>query len=112
ITGHLVFSTVHTKDTIGTIFRLLDLGVEPYLVAQGLHIVIAQRLARQLCQYCKRPIPLTPEQRAAMGPMAENVYKTYVPVGCQKCLGTGFSGRRAFFEMLKSTEQLRDVILK
>src|SRR5205085_8020838 len=60
ITGHLVFSTVHTTSTIGTVFRLLDLGVEPYLLAQGLHLVIAQRLVRQLCPQCKRPVKPTP----------------------------------------------------
>src|SRR5438094_493150 len=73
ITGHLVFSTVHSKDTIGTIFRLLDLGVEPYLIAQGLHIVLAQRLVRQLCPYCKKPVTPTDEQKAAMGSIAENL---------------------------------------
>src|SRR5438552_4527852 len=112
ITGHLVFSTVHTKDTIGTIFRLLDLGVEPYLIAQGLHIVLAQRLVRQLCPYCKKPATPTAEQKAAMGAVAENLTKIYAPGGCPRCLGTGFSGRRAFFEMLRSSDELRDVILK
>src|SRR5204863_3377042 len=81
ITGHLVFSTVHTKDTIGTIFRLLDLGVEPYLIAQGLHIVLAQRLVRQLCAYCKKATTPTAEQKAAMGPPGENVTKIYGPGG-------------------------------
>jgi general secretion pathway protein E len=112
ITGHLVFSTVHTKDTIGTIFRLLDLGVEPYLVAQGLHIVLAQRLVRQLCQYCKRAVEVTPEQKQAMGLIGEAVTKIYNPAGCPRCLGTGFSGRRAFFELLRVTDDLRDIILK
>ncbi len=112
ITGHLVFSTIHTKDTLGTIFRLLDLGVEPYLVAQGLHIVLAQRLVRQLCPYCKRAADITPEQRQAMGMMVEAVNKIFAPAGCQRCLGTGYSGRRAFFELLRVSEELRDVILR
>jgi len=112
ITGHLVFSTVHTKDTVGTIFRLLDLGVEPYLVAQGLHIVLAQRLVRQLCPFCKKPTKPTDEQLQQMGPAGENVQKIFVPGGCPKCLGTGFSGRRAFFEMMRNNDELRDVILK
>jgi general secretion pathway protein E len=112
ITGHLVFSTVHTKDTVGTIFRLLDLGVEPYLVAQGLHIVLAQRLVRQLCPYCKKPVTPTTEQRAAMGELGAQVQKIYVPGGCPKCLGTGFFGRRAFFEMLRVNDDMRDVILR
>ncbi len=112
ITGHLVFSTVHTKDTIGTIFRLLDLGVEPYLVAQGLHIVLAQRLVRKLCQFCKKQVVVTDEQRSAMGPIGDAVAKICAPAGCPRCLGTGYMGRRAFFEMLRNTDELRDVVLR
>lgn len=110
ITGHLVFSTVHTKDAVGTIFRLLDLGVEPYLLAQGLHVVIAQRLVRQLCPVCRSAQPITPEQSARMGPAGEGVTRTYVPIGCKKCLGTGYAGRRAFFEMLTVNDALREAI--
>ena len=110
ITGHLVFSTVHTTSTIGTIFRLLDLGVEPYLIAQGLHVVIAQRLVRQLCQYCKKPVKPTGDQLAVMGRIGEGLNQIYVPRGCTRCLGTGYAGRRAFFEMLRTTDDLRDVI--
>jgi type II secretory ATPase GspE/PulE/Tfp pilus assembly ATPase PilB-like protein len=112
ITGHLVFSTIHTKDTIGTIFRLLDLGVEPYLIAQALHIVLAQRLVRKLCPYCKRPVSPTPPQRAAMGKIGEKVDKIYIRHGCARCLGTGFAGRQAFFELLRINDKLRDVVLK
>ena len=112
ITGHLVFSTVHTKDTVGTIFRLLDLGVEPYLVAQGLHIVIAQRLVRQLCPHCKRPEPVNKDQLAMLGPAGQGVTRLFVPRGCPKCLGTGFLGRRAFFEMMQMNNALRDVVLR
>lgn len=113
ITGHLVFSTIHTKDTIGTIFRLLDLGVEPYLIGQGLQMVLAQRLVRKLCPHCKKPITPTPAQRAAINEVTpfENG-KIFVPHGCPKCLGTGFVGRQAFFELLKVTDELRDVILR
>ena len=75
VTGHLVFSTVHTKDTIGCIFRLLDLGVEAYLVAQGLHLVLAQRLARQLCPYCKKPYALSDDQHREMGSAADGSAK-------------------------------------
>jgi general secretion pathway protein E len=112
ITGHLVFSTVHTKDTVGTIFRLLDLGVEPYLVAQGLHIVVAQRLVRQLCPHCKRPEPITSDQQRVLGDAAKGVTRLFLPRGCPKCLGTGFLGRRAFFELMLMNDQLRDVILR
>jgi type II secretory ATPase GspE/PulE/Tfp pilus assembly ATPase PilB-like protein len=112
ITGHLVFSTVHTKDTIGSIFRLLDLGVEPYLVAQALHLVVAQRLVRQLCPHCKRPEPITPEQAKMLGPSAEGVTRLFHPRGCPRCLGTGYLGRRAFFELLRVNDALRDTILR
>jgi type II secretory ATPase GspE/PulE/Tfp pilus assembly ATPase PilB-like protein len=112
ITGHLVFSTIHTKDTIGTIFRLLDLGVEPYLIAQALHIVLAQRLVRKLCPYCKKPVAITPPQRAAMGQIADGVDRIYIRHGCARCLGTGFSGRQAFFELFRVNDKMRDVILK
>lgn len=112
ITGHLVLSTVHTQDTIGTIFRLLDLGVEPYLVAQGLHVVVAQRLIRKLCPYCKKPVHPTPEQLNVLGQLASRVHKLFVPKGCARCLGTGFFGRQAFFELLTVNDQLRDVILR
>jgi type II secretory ATPase GspE/PulE/Tfp pilus assembly ATPase PilB-like protein len=112
ITGHLVFSTVHTTSTVGTVFRLLDLGVEPYLVAQGLHLVLAQRLVRQLCPYCKKAVRPTPEQLARMPNEGQGVTKIYVPNGCARCLSTGFSGRRAFFELLRTTDELREVIVR
>jgi general secretion pathway protein E len=110
ITGHLVFSTVHTTNTIGSIFRLLDLGVEPYLVAQGLHVVIAQRLVRQLCKFCKRAMKPTAAELERMGPAGANLTQVFVAKGCPRCLGTGYAGRRAFFEMLRTTDELRDVI--
>lgn len=112
ITGHLVFSTLHTKDTVGTIFRLLDLGVEPYLLAQGLHLILAQRLVRQLCPYCKKASTPTADQLSKMGPSGEGVTRLFSPVGCPRCLGTGYAGRRAFFELLSTTEELRDVIVR
>jgi general secretion pathway protein E len=112
ITGHLVFSTLHTKDTVGTIFRLLDLGVEPYLMTQALQLIIAQRLVRKLCPQCKKPVPLTDIQRTRMGNLAEGVDTIYAPVGCYRCLNTGHVGRRAIFEMLNTTDALRDAIVK
>ena len=94
ITGHLVFSTVHTKDTIGTVYRLLDLGVEPYLLAQGLHDGAGAAPGAATVQHCRSPRPITPGQQAAMGKAAEGVSALYVPVGCRQCLGTGYAGRR------------------
>jgi type II secretory ATPase GspE/PulE/Tfp pilus assembly ATPase PilB-like protein len=112
MTGHLVLSTLHARDTFGTVFRLLDLGVEPYLVSSSLQIVIAQRLARELCPYCKRGVKPTQEQLEKMGSHARNVRELFVPRGCPSCLKTGYAGRRGFFEMLSTTEELREVILK
>jgi general secretion pathway protein E len=110
ITGHLVFSTVHTKDTLGTVFRLLDLGVEPYLLSQGLHVVLAQRLVRQLCPFCKRSVPITPQQQTKMGKVADGLSVVFTPGGCARCMGTGYAGRRAFFEILSNTDALRDAM--
>ncbi len=112
MTGHLVFSTIHTRDTVGTIFRLLDLGVEPYLVAQGLYLVLAQRLVRRLCPYCKKAVRPTTDQLTKMGAAAEGVKTIYNPAGCPRCLGTGYSGRRAFFELLTADDNLKDLILQ
>jgi len=111
MTGHLVFSTVHAKDSIGAVFRLLDLGVEPYLVAHSLDLVLAQRLLRVLCPDCKQATTLKPGQANRMGRYAQGVSKVYTPVGCKKCLNTGFWGRQAAFEMLAFTDELRDVVL-
>ncbi|HEV7298740.1 MAG TPA: ATPase, T2SS/T4P/T4SS family [Tepidisphaeraceae bacterium] len=113
ITGHLVFSTVHTKDSVGSIFRLLDLGVEPYLVAQkALHVVLSQRLARQLCPHCKVAARPDEAQYKALADTVGSVQQVYEPRGCLKCLNTGFAGRLAFFELLVVTDKLRDLILK
>jgi general secretion pathway protein E len=110
ITGHLVFSTLHTQNTIGTVFRLLDLGTEPYLVAQAMQLVIAQRLVKQLCPFCKMAVKPTTEQIERLGKFGENVDRIYSPHGCPKCMGTGFAGRRAIFELLTATDELRELI--
>ena len=111
MTGHVVFSTVHSKDTISAVFRLLDLKVEPYLVANSLDVVVAQRLARLLCENCKREVPLKPGEASRLGKHLGGKTHQFVPVGCKRCLGTGFRGRRALFELLEFNDDLRDVIL-
>lgn len=112
MTGHLVFSTVHAKDTMSSVFRLLDLKVEPYLVANSLEVVLAQRLVRVLCDNCKRTVKVTPAQTTRMGRFLENQTEVYVATGCAQCLRTGYRGRKAIFELLDFTDELRDVILK
>ncbi len=112
MTGHLVYSTVHAKDSISAVFRLLDLKVEPYLVASSLDLVLAQRLVRVLCENCKRPIAISPGDATKMGRFVQGKNQLFVPVGCSKCLATGYRGRRAIFELLDVNDELRDVILR
>jgi len=111
MTGHLVLTTVHSKDSIGAIFRMLDLGVEPYLVANSVNLILAQRLVRLLCESCRKPVRPTPSQVMKMGRYVEGVNQVFVPVGCRRCLKTGFLGRCAIFELLEMTDDLRDVVL-
>ncbi len=113
MTGHLVFSTVHARDAFGAMFRLLDLGVEPYVLASGLHLVVAQRLVRQLCRYCKVPQQPTPAQLDKLRSVGiTGVQKLYVAKGCRRCLNTGHIGRRAVFEVVVASPELREVLLR
>jgi general secretion pathway protein E len=112
MTGHLVYTTVHAKDTISAIFRLLDLGVEANLVANALNMILAQRLVRVLCESCKKATTPTPAQNMKMGQSLGGVPQIFVPVGCKRCLRTGYIGRKAIFELLRMEDSMRDVILK
>jgi type II secretory ATPase GspE/PulE/Tfp pilus assembly ATPase PilB-like protein len=111
MTGHVVFSTVHAKDTIGAVFRLLDLGIEAYLVANAMDVIIAQRLVRLLCEFCRRPVKVTPGQSTRIGRFLEGKSEVFAATGCSKCLRTGFNGRRALFELLEFNDELRDCVL-
>ncbi|MES2696176.1 MAG: type II/IV secretion system protein [Verrucomicrobiota bacterium] len=112
LTGHLVFSTLHTNDAAGAVTRLVDMGVEPYLVASSLEAVLAQRLVRLLCKHCKAvddsPAALTYKTRIGI-PVAKKVYRS---VGCRECRNTGFHGRRAIFEWMDSSSEIRQLVLK
>ena len=110
MTGHLVLSTVHAPDTLSTVFRLLDLGADPNMVASSLDIVLAQRLVRVLCDECSRRRRPTPQEQRRLGRLARDTI--YEPRGCPKCFNTGFSGRRALFELLSTNEQLKEVMLQ
>jgi len=112
MTGHLVLSTVHARDTMGTIFRLLDLGVEPYLIASALNLVLSQRLVRVLCEHCKQPAPVKPQQVMKMGRAGEGLKQLYFPAGCERCLNTGYHGRVGVYELLTTNQELRDVIIQ
>jgi len=119
LTGHLVLSTVHANDAVSTIPRLIDMGIEPFLVASTLNIVIAQRLARRLCPNCKKEytpsrdvahkeaLKLRPDIQKHMA----NVTKVYRASGCKECNYTGYSGRIGIYEILPMTKALRDVII-
>ncbi|GAB4386454.1 MAG: hypothetical protein Kow0022_15510 [Phycisphaerales bacterium] len=112
MTGHLVFTTVHSKDSISAVFRLLDLRVEPYLVANALNLVLAQRLVRVLCEKCKQQIPVTPSQANKIGRFLGGKTHICAPVGCASCIKTGFRGRHALFELLDFNDELRDIVLR
>jgi general secretion pathway protein E/type IV pilus assembly protein PilB len=112
LTGHLVFSTLHTNDAPSALTRLVDMGVEPYLVASSLEAVVAQRLVRLLCEECKEidtaPAALALKARLNFAPH-EVVYKA---VGCRACRNTGYHGRRAIFEWMDATNEIRRMILR
>lgn len=112
MTGHLVFSTVHAKDSISAVFRLLDLKVEPYLVANSLDLVLAQRLVRVLCEHCARAVPVAPAQAIRVGKFLGGKSQILNATGCARCLRTGYRGRRAIFELLDFTDELRDTVLR
>ena len=112
MTGHLVFSTVHAKDTMGAVFRLLDLNVERHLVANALDLLLAQRLVRVLCENCKRPVKVTPGQASKMGRYLQGADHLYTATGCAQCLRTGYRGRKALFELLSFNDELRDIVLE
>lgn len=106
LTGHLVFSTLHTNDAPGAFTRLIDMDVEPYLVASTVEGVLAQRLIRKLCQHCRKPFTPGPEDvpPGIGGPLPE---KLWHPVGCRNCRETGYSGRTGIFELLRTDETIR-----
>ena len=112
LTGHLVFSTLHTNDAAGAITRLVDMGVEPYLVASSLEAVLAQRLVRLLCPHCKAvdDTPMAQAYRSRIGiPPEATLYRA---VGCRECRNTGYHGRRAIFEWMDTNSEIRQLMLR
>ncbi len=112
LTGHLVFSTLHTNDAPSALTRLVDMGIEPYLVASSLEAVIAQRLVRVVCPECREPLSASEEMplRRRFGDQLPAVL--YKSVGCQQCQGTGYHGRLGIFEMMMVTDEIRSLILE
>jgi len=112
LTGHLVFSTLHTNDAPTAFTRLVDMGVEPYLVASSVEAVLAQRLVRVLCEHCKQPdtSPAAQAFKAKVGiPADVTIYKS---VGCRECRNTGFFGRHAIFEWIDTDTEIRKLVLQ
>ena len=115
LTGHLVLSTLHTNDAAGSVTRLLDMGVDDYLLTSTISGILAQRLVRLLCRHCRQPYPALPElveelrlQRFSDSP----AITLYQPVGCEHCGGTGYRGRAAIMEFLVMSDALRRLVLK
>ena len=125
LTGHIVLATLHTTNALGVVPRLIDMGVEPFLIPATLNIAAAQRLVRHLCKDCRKKITPAPEIRDSILKEIDNLpplikkdlnipkpLKLYEPVGCKKCNQKGFFGRTAIFEVLKMTDELAQIILK
>ncbi len=115
ITGHLVLSTLHTNDAVGTIPRLADMKIPPYLIGSGLLAVIAQRLVRKLCEHCKEPVEMSQEEILSQGVSQELLnehpeYTVYKSVGCKHCRHTGYNGRAAIVEILEVDTQIESLI--
>ena len=110
LTGHLVFSTVHTNTATGVVTRLKDMGVEPFLIAATLRLSVAQRLVRKLCSHCRRPRAITAAEVFALRQPALESSSVFDAAGCVMCAGRGYTGRVALFEMLESSEAMAKLI--
>ncbi len=114
LTGHLVLSTLHTNDAPATISRLLNMGVEPFLITASVNLVLAQRLARRTCQDCKAPIEIERATLEEVGFTPEQIEGAVLQhgQGCNTCNGTGYKGRVALYEVMRFTDDLRDLVLQ
>jgi type IV pilus assembly protein PilB len=113
LTGHLVLSTLHTNDAPSTINRLMNMGIEPFLIASSVHLICAQRLVRRVCSNCKEPAPQTPEALLQAGFNADDA-NSVTPMkgaGCDKCNTTGYKGRVGLYEVMEIGDELRELIL-
>src|SRR5881394_3899979 len=113
LTGHLVLSTLHTNDAPSTINRLMNMGIEPFLVATSVQLIAAQRLARRVCGNCKEEVDITPQALINLGYKKDEVgnFKVYKGRGCEKCNNTGYKGRVALIEVMVIDDVIRDLIL-
>ena len=113
LTGHLVLSTLHTNDAPSTISRLMNMGIEPFLVATSVNLIQAQRLIRRVCKDCKQEHPTPPEALIEVGFSSEEAHtiKTYKGKGCATCNNTGYKGRIGLYEVMEITDEIRELIL-
>lgn len=112
ITGHLVVSTLHTNSAAGSVTRLIDMGIEPYLIADSVVGIIAQRLVRRLCSECKKPHEATEEEKEQLMVPKEQALTIYEPCGCPKCDNTGYKGRIGVYEILEMSQKLKTIVSK
>lgn len=112
LTGHLVLSTLHTNNAMGAVTRLLDIGIEPFLVAAALRGVVAQRLVRRICPSCREVYPVSQAELAILGCERNSGVKLYRGRGCEKCNHTGYNGRMAIQEVLPVTSKLQNLFIK
>jgi type IV pilus assembly protein PilB len=112
LTGHLVFTTLHTNDSTGAVTRLIDMGVEPFLISASLECVLAQRLIRKICSECRAPYEPTENVLRSLGLTPHDIGNKnfYYGKGCESCNQTGYKGRKGIYELLKITDPLRDMI--
>ena len=115
LTGHLVLSTLHTNDAPSTVDRLINMGVEPFLLTSSINIIVAQRLVRRICTQCKTPVEVGPEVLINIGVdpgEAANGFPAFRGQGCADCNQTGYRGRIAIYEVMALHETLKDMILR
>jgi type IV pilus assembly protein PilB len=113
LTGHLVLSTLHTNDAPSTISRLMNMGIEPFLVATSVNLIQAQRLIRRICKDCKgeHPTPIEALVEIGFSPEDAGKIKTYKGKGCPSCNDTGYKGRIGLYEVMEITDEIRELIL-
>jgi type IV pilus assembly protein PilB len=113
LTGHLVLSTLHTNGAPETISRLMNMGIEPFLVATSVHLIVAQRLVRRVCKDCKEPVDLPPQALVEAGftPAEAKTVKVFKGKGCSVCNGSGYKGRAGLYEVMVVDDELRELIL-
>jgi type II secretory ATPase GspE/PulE/Tfp pilus assembly ATPase PilB-like protein len=118
LTGHLLFSTLHSNDAATAIPRLLEMGVEPFLLASTLEVIIGQRLVRRICPQCRYSYSIPLDEAQKLFPGADDYFKTkedvrlYKGKGCDHCSGTGYTGRMGIYEMLIITPEIEELIIK